>query len=560
MKRLEVLEFENKKLSLENVQLKERLNSNSSNSSLPPSKSLKKSKNKRISSGKTSGGQQGHKGYSRQLLASDQVSAIEHCQLPSKCTCGGKIKPSKDYQRHQVHELPTLSLQVTEYQLQKGYCEACGQKHIAALPSGVTWGITGPRLTAFMSELVAKYGLSRREQKAFLQEHFQFKISLGTVFNKQKIVANITKSTQAYYTAESGIEDSLLRLNNNPQMSPLSYSINIDNTTANVVIPGIIGGSRAIISQGNLGSIIRTIQAVYGIDSQNVSFYYGVAVGEGGLQMNNGSEIKGNVFSNGNITGSGTIENNVVVSGNGHSIQGVYVKGDALSYSCLSPASVNNLTYVTGGSHTCAVRGTTSVQSQEISQQPLPISQSQIDDWKSETANASTITGNFTIANNQTQSLGPVKITGDLTISNGATLNITGTVYVVGNIITSSNSKIKLDSSYGSLGGILLSDGIINISNGNTFSGSGQAGSYVLALSTNTSDSAISVNNNATGVVLYTNVGGVSIANNVSVVEVTGYKVILANNAEVEYSSGVANIFFSNGPGGGWKIISWEEK
>lgn len=39
-----------------------------------------------------------------------------------------------------------------------------------------------------MSDLVTKYGLSRREQQAFLAEHLQFNLSLGTVFNKQKIV------------------------------------------------------------------------------------------------------------------------------------------------------------------------------------------------------------------------------------------------------------------------------------------------------------------------------------------------------------------------------------
>lgn len=187
-KRFEALEADNKKLRLENTQLKERLNINSSNSSLPPSKSLKKKRSHRQSSGKPSGGQPGHQGHYRALLPSDQVDSIENCPLPEKCLCGGEIKPSSDYVRHQVYELPILKLQITEYQLQKGCCEICSQKHIASLPVGVTWGITGPKLTGFMSNLVTKYGLSRREQKLFLEEHFQFLISLGTVFNKQKIV------------------------------------------------------------------------------------------------------------------------------------------------------------------------------------------------------------------------------------------------------------------------------------------------------------------------------------------------------------------------------------
>lgn len=187
-RRFEILETENKKLRLENVQLKERLNNNSSNSSLPPSKSSHKKKNNRQSSGKTSGGQPGHKGHYRELLPSDQVDLIENCPVLKNCLCGGDIKPSGDYVCHQVYELPVLKLPVTEYQLQKGCCENCGKKQVACLPTGITWGITGPRLTAFMSDLVTKYGLSRREQRTFLEEHFQFHISLGTVFNKQKIV------------------------------------------------------------------------------------------------------------------------------------------------------------------------------------------------------------------------------------------------------------------------------------------------------------------------------------------------------------------------------------
>lgn len=179
------------RLEIENRDLKERLNNNSSNSSLPPSRDFKKkkSKNKRQSSGKNSGGQLGHPGHHRPLLPSHEVDLLERCELPAVCACGGKIKVAQhDMMRHQVHELPVLKLQVTEYQLQKGYCEHCQRKQIALLPEGVTWGITGPKLTSFMSDLVARFGLSRREQKTFLAEYFQFRISLGTVFNKQKIV------------------------------------------------------------------------------------------------------------------------------------------------------------------------------------------------------------------------------------------------------------------------------------------------------------------------------------------------------------------------------------
>ena len=187
-KRVEKLEDDNKKLVQENKELKERLNSNSSNSSMPPSKDFKKKKNKKPSSKNKSGGQKGHKGHYRKLLDSTDVDSIIDCKLPEVCSCGGAIDIEEDRQRHQVHELPEIKLHVTEYRLEKGCCYGCGKTHIAPLPEGITWGITGPKLTAFMSHLVSKYQLSRREVKEFLKEQYRFNLSLGTVFNKQKLV------------------------------------------------------------------------------------------------------------------------------------------------------------------------------------------------------------------------------------------------------------------------------------------------------------------------------------------------------------------------------------
>jgi transposase len=174
------------KLEIENRELRELLGLNSFNSSIPPSKSKKRKLPKPVSPNK-GGGQMGHEGHTRQLLDSTEVDAIVRCKLPIHCACGGKINPI-NYLRHQVYELPDIKLRVTEYHIEKGYCSCCGRNHLSSLPDGITWGITGPKLTSFMSHLVSKYRLSRRELKEFLSEQFKFNISLGTVFNKQKLV------------------------------------------------------------------------------------------------------------------------------------------------------------------------------------------------------------------------------------------------------------------------------------------------------------------------------------------------------------------------------------
>ncbi|KTD19847.1 IS66 family transposase zinc-finger binding domain-containing protein [Legionella londiniensis] len=106
------------------------------------------------------------------------------CRLPSRCECGGRIRLKEEHQRHQVYELPQPKLHVTEYHLEKGRCSCCNKNHVAELPEGVT----GPNLTSFMSQMISKYKLSRRELQEFLNEQYNFKLSLGFVFNKQKLV------------------------------------------------------------------------------------------------------------------------------------------------------------------------------------------------------------------------------------------------------------------------------------------------------------------------------------------------------------------------------------
>ena len=182
------------KLEIENRELRARINSNSNNSSKPPSSDFKKNKKAKQSSGKPSGGQKGHRGHFRALMDESLVDQIVECNTIAACEdCGGEVILTGRHVRHQVHELPEIKLAVTEYRLAIGQCSCCLHQQMAVLPLGVSWGITGPRLTSFMSMMVTKYQLSRRMLVEFLKEHVNFQISLGTVFNKQRLVNQILK-------------------------------------------------------------------------------------------------------------------------------------------------------------------------------------------------------------------------------------------------------------------------------------------------------------------------------------------------------------------------------
>jgi transposase len=178
-----------KKLEAENLELKELLNINSQNSSKPPSQDNRKNnKPSRPPSNRSSGGQKGHKRATRKLLDEKDVDKMVICELEKRCRCGGKIIASEGYQRHQVYELPEIKLEVTEYHLPKGTCQCCGREHMALLPDGITWGMTGHRLTGFMSSLTADYQLSRMDVKRFLKDHLNFSVSEGLIYKKEKIV------------------------------------------------------------------------------------------------------------------------------------------------------------------------------------------------------------------------------------------------------------------------------------------------------------------------------------------------------------------------------------
>jgi hypothetical protein len=149
-------------------------------------------------------------------------------------------------------------------------------------------------------------------------------------------------------------------------------------------------------------------------------------------------------------------------------------------------------------------------------------------------------------------------ITGDLIVNGGVTLKLKGTVWVKGNINFNNNTAL-LDPGYVDNSGTIVTDGVINLSNGFSASGSGP-NSYILLLSTsNNQAGAINVSNNASGIIFAATKGTLNLSNNSSANALSAYKLVLANNAVVNYNSGLADVPFSAGPGGGYAAKGWQE-
>ncbi|OGZ57737.1 MAG: hypothetical protein A3B96_00335 [Candidatus Spechtbacteria bacterium RIFCSPHIGHO2_02_FULL_43_15b] len=381
-------------------------------------------------------------------------------------------------------------------------------------------------------------------------------ISLSVVFaflNKIKTVKDLSSSYESVYAAESGIEDALFRLGSGSSwVSP--YTLQVGDALTEVTISSISGGVQTITSEGVSQNRFRRVQAVYEISSVTPGFFFGAQVGDLGIEMENNSQIVGNVFSNGDIEmeNDALITGTVKISDAGNQLSGGDIGGDAYVDTCIN-ASVGGTLYALTSSG-CGVF----VSESPPVPIPLPIPSATIDDWKADAEAGGTTTGNYNRSSG-TSSLGPRKIAGNMTIQNDAQVILTGTVWVTGDVIIKNNTQVRVDSGYETMSGVFISDGNITLENNSISSGSGQAGSYLMYISTSSEDPAIIIKNNAIVDILYASSQFVQVENNAAMREITGNGLRIKNNATVTYEIGLQDAAFISGPSGGWTVTSWKE-
>src|SRR6516162_4236092 len=161
------------------------LNTNSSNSSLPPSSD--RFRGKRCpppppdQPRKQRGGQPGHPRHQRLLVPPDQVRRTILCK-PTTCRRCGKPLTGNDPNplRQQVAELPVVVPDVVEYQLHRLSCPCCHTPTCGTLPPGVK-GHFGPRLEATLALLAGRCRLGLRPLVALAADLWGLDLSAGLV-------------------------------------------------------------------------------------------------------------------------------------------------------------------------------------------------------------------------------------------------------------------------------------------------------------------------------------------------------------------------------------------
>lgn len=439
-----------------------------------------------------------------------------------------------------------------------------------------------------------------------------------TFFSLKEVSTNrtFTKSIVSRYISEGGIEDAAYRIVSGKQIG-IQEVIDI-GTGSTTILVTTLGNQKTVRSEGKKGNIQQNLEMKIETPSgsvTNASFNYGAQIGSGGVEMSQNSEIQGSVYSNGRIRGPSS-GSNVKITGNAfaagtsaieHIIINGNIRANKIEDVVALGGTATSTTDIIGGHYKYAYAGNQIVGAPAVDLDahantiidafvtrncyfqtfigdiclgnmfpnsppnvsdlptiPLPISDSQISQWKTDAAAGGTISGNYNVTSDT--SLGPKKITGDLLMnSNSKTLTVTGTIYVQGNIDISNGSAIKCDASFGAQSCIVMADGWIHLANNGIFSGSGTLGSFIMLLSTSSGGghhgSVIDLHNNATGAIFYAGNGLIYLHNNVVVTNLVANQINLQNGAKIIYDTLLSNVNFGGGGGGGgnYDVKYWRE-
>ncbi len=393
---------------------------------------------------------------------------------------------------------------------------------------------------------------------------------MNPVLRQAKQASDFINTRASLYVSQSVNEDAIYRYKTNKKfVSPSTLTLNGFKATATST--SVIGGLE-LTSSGNAVGLVRNIKTHLASGS-GTSFYYGLQAGGGGIFLQNSSLVKGNVYSNGPVTGENgnLIKGTVVSAGPLGLISGIHATSTAYAHT-ISSSDIDGDAYYQSISST-SVDGTLHPGSIDQATTSFPISEELIDAWEASASSGGTYYGPCPYRVVGPETMGPRKILCSLYVESKDELTLRGHVWVVGDIYLNNGSIVKTDPSLAGKSVALIAHDTedlddhskIFLGNGAQVT-SGSPNSYVLLLSRNNAaeigrgDIAIEASSNATqDVILYAPHGKVGISNHLSVKEASAYRITAQNNSTISYESGLAHLLFVGGPSGGYVFDGWRE-
>lgn len=245
------------------------------------------------------------------------------------------------------------------------------------------------------------------------------------------------------------------------------------------------------------------------------------------------------------------------IKGNGNV---VLIEGNAQAYHLENISIGGEAKYQTSQSITA---GTYVPNQDPPSPKAMPISEGVIDDWKQEAESAGVYTGDIT---NCPQSLPAGKYIGSVILPDHCTLTVGSPIWITENFTLNQQSKLRLDSSFGSSSGIFVVGNFITLVQQTHIQGSCwqdicDNGSYLFLMSEfNSRDdplerNAIHVQQQGNTGVLYSNLGKIRVEQQNNFTEISAWKLSLGQQLIISYNQGLASTFFSSGPSGAYSIV-----
>lgn len=158
-----------------------------------------------------------------------------------------------------------------------------------------------------MSPSLASVGTSREGYAALTTVLIALGVSLSVIgsfafftLNEVRVNRAYVKAVEAHTAAESGVEDMTYRLVSGKQTAA-SDTLAVGNALTTTTLTQN-GDQRIIRSEGLRDNYHQSTETRVDVTAA-FNFFYGVQVGDGGVAMDNGAQVNGNLFSNGSITG-----------------------------------------------------------------------------------------------------------------------------------------------------------------------------------------------------------------------------------------------------------------
>lgn len=212
------------KLIKENGELKQRVNAlesrlskDSHNSSKPPSSDGYQKKsivNQRTKTGKSIGGQPGHKSNSKSF---HEHPDTVYYHLPGGCSCGVEHWEEKPTEAFQIVDIPPIKASITEHRRMRYRCRNCGEEFSGESPeckgNKIQYGTQIRSLSAYLNQyqLIPYHRL-----KEMFRDLLSINLSVGSLVNFiketgegldafQKHVSGYLKDAKVLHSDETGI-------------------------------------------------------------------------------------------------------------------------------------------------------------------------------------------------------------------------------------------------------------------------------------------------------------------------------------------------------------------